>query len=249
MDEKRDIIQMLAVAARELVALRHAEEALAVDKARSATVVSECMRAMDREIAELQVATAERDALAAEIEVSTREIRTKHEELHARAPWLSYEADADRHLRDLLGLIRGHFVKLEAARRRINQVTDKYDRILAAQRRTSNHKTLTIRARAGPDPHNSFAQPRPHHPQELRPTLAINSPGNTQAWSPGRSRNPLLRFAGLGRRIFNSKIFRYSSAVSPGATPRHMPDSQKSSKDRSALARCGGRAVLREQQR
>jgi septal ring factor EnvC (AmiA/AmiB activator) len=127
-----DITKMLADVLKDAVTLMHAEEALAVDKARSVTIVSECMEAMDREIRELKRAIKERDALEREISSSSRQIRDNVEQLRARSASLIYEPDAVERLHDWDGAIRAHFVRIEATRRRINEVTIKYEHILGA---------------------------------------------------------------------------------------------------------------------
>jgi hypothetical protein len=132
MDDKSSIPKALAEAAEQHFLLTRAEQALAEAASRTLKLTSDASRKMERETREIARNVAEVDALTDESQIASQKLREKVEELSGRGASLSYDPDGVKQLEQLAGAIRGSFVTIEAQRRRIQEVGDRAEHILAA---------------------------------------------------------------------------------------------------------------------
>jgi chromosome segregation ATPase len=126
------LARTIAEVAAQAAALFRAESALMQAAARFSGAAAECSRLLERETREIARASAESDALQTEITAAARRLREEIEGLMDRAASLPHDPGASARLEQLTGAIRGSFATIEAARRRIDELAVRAERIAAA---------------------------------------------------------------------------------------------------------------------
>jgi hypothetical protein len=132
MADRLSIPRALGNALVEAAALANAEQALAAAAARTQKLQSELSRRVDNEMREIEQAAAEADALNEERQKASQKLREEIETFSDRGASLPYDPAGIERLEQLAGAIRGSFVTIEAARRRIEELGDRAERIIAA---------------------------------------------------------------------------------------------------------------------